>query len=150
MKRNKSELNRLIKEGKQDMRIAGVPYDQHCPIILSDYRMLKVLGQCIENYDGNEYYAECIKINRLFFESGEEQEIKNTICHELIHSFHMCIDTNCGHRGLWKIYAEQMEENYPDKYVIRRLTKTSEQYTEALKARVTERRDSIKKKERRM
>lgn len=47
-------------------------------------------------------------------------------------------------------YAEQMEENYPDKYVIRRLTKTSEQYTEALKARVTERRDSIKKKERRM
>lgn len=61
----------------------------------------------------------------------------------------MCIDTNCGHRGLWKIYAKQMEENYPDKYVIRRLTKTSEQYTEALKARVTERRDSIKKKERR-
>lgn len=48
MKRNKSELNRLIKEVKQDMRIAGVPYDQHCPIILSDYRMSKVLGQCIE------------------------------------------------------------------------------------------------------
>ena len=47
--------------------------------------------------------------------------------------------------GFGKIYAEQMEENYPDKYVIRRLTKTNEQYTEALKARVTERRDSIKK-----
>lgn len=28
--RDVSDLDRLAKEVKQDMRIAGVPYDQHC------------------------------------------------------------------------------------------------------------------------
>lgn len=33
-------MNRLIKEVKQDMRIAGVPYDQHVKGIRTMYREL--------------------------------------------------------------------------------------------------------------
>lgn len=146
--RDVSDLDRLAKEVKQDMRIAGVPYDQHCPIILSDYRMSRVLGQCEYALDGNKEYAKRIKINRLCFENSEEQDIKNIICHELIHSAKECVITDCGHKGIWKIYAEQMEEKYPDKYVIRRTTELGDKYYEALKKRDEEAKRKKRKKRR--
>lgn len=148
--RDVSDLDRLAKEVKQDMRIAGVPYDQHCPIILSDYRMSRVLGQCEYALDGNKEYAKRIKINRLCFENSEEQDIKNIICHELIHSAKECVITDCGHKGIWKIYAEQMEEKYPDKYVIRRTTELGDKYYEALKKRDEEAKRKKEEKEKKI
>ncbi len=124
------ELDRLIKEVKFDMEAIGVPFNEECPIELNN-KLSRALGRCKYRRDWNgSMYAYVIEINEMYFESATDNELKSTICHELIHSAKRCV--NCGHKGFWKRYSERMEVNYPDKYIIKRTT-YSKQYTEALR-----------------
>lgn len=128
--RNVCELNRLIEEVKVDMKLADIPFNNNCPIELNS-RLSRALGRCKyrRGWDGCRH-AYVIEINEMYFENATDNELKSTICHELIHSAKQCV--GCGHRGLWKRYSERMEVNYPDKYIIKR-TRYSKQYTEALR-----------------
>lgn len=130
--RSVCELDRLIKEVKFDMEVVGVPFNEECPIELNN-KLSRALGRCKYKRDWNGYmYAYVIEINEMYFKSAEENELKSTICHELIHSCDKCVNTQCHHKGLWKIYASRMEVNYPNKYLIKRTT-YSKQYNEALR-----------------
>lgn len=124
------ELNKLIEEVKLDMINAGVPFNDNCPISLNR-RLSRALGKCKykKNLTGH-VYAFSIEINELYFECAKENDLKNTICHELIHSAPECV--YCRHRGLWKEYCKVMEDNYPNKYIIRRTT-YSKEYVEELR-----------------
>lgn len=128
--REVSDLDRLVEEVKVDMEVAGIPFDDDCHIKLNS-RLSRALGKCKyrRSWDGS-MCAYVIEINKMYFENATDNELKSTICHELIHSAKQCI--GCGHKGLWKRYTERMEENYPDKYIIKRTT-YSEQYVETLR-----------------
>lgn len=130
--RSVCELDRLIKEVKFDMEVVGVSFNEECPIKLNN-KLSRALGRCKYRRDWNgSMYAYVIEINEMYFESATDNELKSTICHELIHSCDKCINTQCHHKGLWKVYARRMEVNYPNKYLIKRIT-CSKQYNEALR-----------------
>ncbi len=94
------ELDRLIKEVKFDMEAIGVPFNEECPIELNN-KLSRALGRCKYRRDWNgSMYAYVIEINEMYFESATDNELKSTICHELIHSAKRCV--NCGHKGFWK------------------------------------------------
>lgn len=125
-------LYELVEEVKKDMDQAHVPYNDECPIKLNN-RLSRSLGRCRYKIDGNGIkYAYVIEIQKLYFQYAEEQELKDTICHELIHSAADCVYS--GHTGSWKRYAELMEKNSKGKYTIERTSSSSEQYREAFYA----------------
>ena len=94
------DLDQLVYEVKQDMKKWNVPYT-NIPIVLNS-RLSKSLGRC--KFKDEKAYE--IDIQKQYFLTGKKEDIKNTICHELIHSAPGC--AACKHKGIWAQYANIM------------------------------------------
>lgn len=95
------DINRIIREVKLDMDDLKIPYDRNVKFNFS-LNMKTTLGE----YNPME---RMIILNVKYVRSANEQEIKDLICHELIHSAYDCQE--CGHRGKWKQYVEIINRN---------------------------------------
>lgn len=93
------KFNELVREVKRDMYLYNVPYDDNYRILVDD----------ITSYGVCKYIDKDIIINKKLVLFGNEQDIKNTICHELIHSAPQCRYE--GHRGFWKTCANVMNNH---------------------------------------
>ena len=100
MKRNQEYLKHLTEIVKADMEKYHVPYVD-VDFFLNP-RLSSSLGRCIYK----EKTVVRLELQSKFFLLGNESDIKNTICHELIHS-----STLCGHTGLWLQYAKIMNKH---------------------------------------
>ena len=98
-----NNLDQLVKEVKQDMKKWNVPYT-NIPITLNS-RLSKSLGRC--KFKNGQAYE--IDIQKQYFLTGNREDVKNTICHELIHSAKEC--ATCKHKGMWAHYANIMNKH---------------------------------------
>lgn len=97
-------LMRLVTEVKRDMLNANIPFDDTVPFIINS-RLSRSLGRCHFN---RVYGAIKIDIAQIVIDCPDDMEIKNVICHELIHSARICL--TYGHGGMWKIFANKMNQ----------------------------------------
>lgn len=109
-------LYSLVNEVKADMDKVGVPYKASVPFFINK-RTTKVLGSCHYIYVNHIKVADKIEISKNFMDTCAIQDVKNTICHELIHSAF----PYAGHGGEWKYYANLMTTSMPE-YTISRLS----------------------------
>ena len=108
-------LNKLVIDVKRDMDKLNVPYNDIVPFKINN-RLSRALGRCIYKRINNEKVSVLLEIQGEYFKNGSINDIKDTICHELIHSAKDCV--NSGHIGIWKKYADIMTLN--SKYNIKR------------------------------
>ena len=99
--RNKEYLEHLIRQVKYDMDLYHVPYKE--TEFHLNGRLSRSLGRCCFPKQG----PIRIEIQKDFFFKGKEEDLKNTICHELIHS--ACKED--GHTGRWLKYAKIMNQH---------------------------------------
>lgn len=103
------QLQTIIRQVKKDMDSVGIPYDKNVPITVNK-RLKRALGVCKSR--NNKAYA--IELSGIIIAS-DLQELKNTICHELIHS----ATVGDNHGGKWRYYANKMTNS--SNYTITRL-----------------------------
>nr|DAX93228.1 MAG TPA: SprT-like family [Caudoviricetes sp.] len=101
MNRKTVNFRQLIREVKEDMDKFHVPYDNYYELAIKDFSGA-TWGTC-------NYIDQAIYINSDLVLYGKDEDIKNVICHELIHSAKECRFE--GHRGLWKKYANVMNQH---------------------------------------
>lgn len=106
---NQKQLEGIVKSVKLDMDKLNIPYNDNVPVVINK-RLSRALGRCCYKYD----VPYLIELSEVIIAS-ELQELKNTICHELIHS---ACPQDC-HGGMWKVYANKMTHN--SDYTITRL-----------------------------
>lgn len=94
-----------IKDVKKDMDELGIPYNHDVPIFISG-RYSRALGKCYYQMKDNKRVAYKIGISKELVDYGDADLMKNTICHELIHSAPDCVYSH--HGGMWKVYAQKM------------------------------------------
>lgn len=107
------KLNRLAKESEKEligMGFATKISNKHRTYTVSNAR--RRLGQCCNKKD--------INISKWLLEIASDKEIKNTIIHEILHTF----DDTKGHNARWQHYA-RLVNNY-GVYNITRLANTNE------------------------
>ena len=116
------KLIRLSKESIRELEEIGlgkmIPKNLNFTI---NYRAKKRLGQCCEKQD--------INISSWLLEIGDDHDIKNTIIHEILHTFKDTI----GHKAKWQYYARYVS-NRTD-YHITRTTSIDGIYARANKTR---------------
>ena len=94
-----------IKDVKKDMDELGIPYNHDVPIFING-RYSRALGKCYYQMKDNKRVAYKIGISKELVDYGDANLMRNTICHELIHSAPDCV--YAGHGGMWKVYAQKM------------------------------------------
>lgn len=118
------KLIRLSKESIRELEEIGlgkmIPKNLNFTI---NYRAKKRLGQCCEKQD--------INISSWLLEIGDDHDIKNTIIHEILHTFKDTI----GHKAKWQYYANYV--NNRTDYHITRTTSINKIYEKANKVRPT-------------
>ena len=115
-----NELLKIVNQVKSDMDSIGIPYDPKVPVVINN-RLTRCLGMCRYRY-GKAYVIELS--NTII--ASDIQELKNTICHELIHS----ATPGHHHGGKWKVYANKMTKS--SNYTITRLHDTESLNQEAM------------------
>lgn len=114
------KLNRLAKESEQELASIGLGDKIKKDISYTiNYRAKKRFGQCCNKRD--------INISSWLLEVGTDKDIKDTIIHEILHTFN---DTR-GHDVKWKYYAEYV--NSKTDYNIDRLGSKYQVYNHANK-----------------
>lgn len=105
------DINKLIKEVKKDMDSVHVPYNDEIPIFINS-KYSRALGKCYYGNINGKKKSIKIGISEEIINHADINIIKNTICHELIHSADDCV--YAGHTGKWKYYASIMNryKNY--------------------------------------
>ena len=118
------KLIRLSKESIRELEEIGlgkmIPKNLNFTI---NYRAKKRLGQCCEKQD--------INISSWLLEIGDDHDIKNTIIHEILHTF----EDTIGHKEKWQYYARYV--NNRTDYHITRTTSINKIYEKANKVRPT-------------
>ena len=118
------KLIRLSKESIRELEEIGlgkmIPKNLHFTI---NYKAKKRLGQCVDKRD--------INITSWLLEIGLDHDIKNTIIHEILHTFKDTI----GHKAKWQYYANYV--NNRTDYHITRTTSINKIYEKANKVRPT-------------
>ena len=116
------KLIRLSKESIRELEEIGlgkmIPKNLNFTI---NYRAKKRLGQCCKKQD--------INISSWLLEIGDDHDIKNTIIHEILHTFKDTI----GHKAKWQYYANYV--NNRTDYHITRLANVDGIYARANKTR---------------
>lgn len=102
------KLNRLAKESEQELRDMGFSDKLNKRIDYTISNAKSRLGQCCEK--------KHINISKWLLEVGTDKEIKNTIIHELLHTF----DDTIGHKEKWKMYARKVNS-----YGVYNITRTT-------------------------
>lgn len=119
------KLIRLSKESIRELEDIGlgkmIPKNLNFTI---NYKAKKRLGQCCDKRD--------INISSWLLEVGLDHDIKNTIIHEILHTFKDTI----GHKAKWQYYAGYV--NNRTNYNITRTTNVNEIYERANKIRPTQ------------
>lgn len=88
------KLVRLSKESENELREIGLGDKLKRGVTYTiNYRAKQRLGQCCNKKN--------INISRWLLEIGSDKDIKNTIIHEILHTF----DDAVGHKARWKYYA---------------------------------------------
>ena len=118
------KLQRLAKESEKELRDIGlgkmIPKNLNFTI---NYKAKNRLGQCVKKRD--------INISSWLLEIGLDHDIKNTIIHEILHTFKDTI----GHKAKWQYYARYV--NNRTDYNITRTTSIDNIYARANKVRPT-------------
>ena len=118
------KLQRLAKESEKELRDIGLGKMLKDNIRYTiNYRAKKRLGQCCEKQD--------INISSWLLEIGDDHDIKNTIIHEILHTF----EDTIGHKAKWQYYANYV--NNRTDYHITRTTSINKIYEKANKVRPT-------------
>ena len=116
------KLIRLSKESIRELEEIGlgkmIPKNLNFTI---NYRAKKRLGQCCKKQD--------INISSWLLEIGDDHDIKNTIIHEILHTF----EDTIGHKAKWQYYANYV--NNRTDYHITRLANVDGIYARANKTR---------------
>lgn len=112
------KLNRLVKESENELKEIG----------LGD--KLKKKRTYIINYRAKCRFGECrnkkdINISSWLLEVGTDEDIKDTIIHEILHTF----DDTKGHNSKWQYYARYV--NNRTNYNISRCGSIDEVYNKA-------------------
>ena len=112
------KLKRLVNESIQELKNIGLEDKIHSYINFSiNYRAKKRLGQCHRKTD--------IDISSWLLEIGSNNDIKNTIIHEILHTF----DDTIGHKEKWQYYARYVGNR--TNYSITRTANIKEIYKKA-------------------
>lgn len=112
------KLIRLAKESEDELREIGLGDKLKKNITYTiNYRAKCRLGQCCSKRD--------INISSWLLEVGSDKDIKNTIIHELLHTF----DDTIGHKAKWQYYARYV--NNRTDYNITRTTSIENIYAKA-------------------
>lgn len=117
-----TRLENLVYEVKHDMDMARIPYNREIPIIENN-RLRSVAGKCFYKTRNGVTFATRIEINGKMLKNESDDFLRNTICHELLHSASECVRS--GHTGNWKRYAQLMNIRNK-KYNITRCYESSE------------------------
>ena len=118
------KLKRLVKESEKELQDIGLGDKLKTDINYTiNYRAKKRLGQCCGK--------NSINISSWLLEIGLDHDIKNTIIHEILHSF----DDTIGHKEKWQYYARYV--NNRTDYNITRTTSINKIYERANKVRPT-------------
>lgn len=118
------KLKRLAKESEDELREIGLGDKLKSNITYTiNYRAKKRFGQCCDKKD--------INISSWLLEIGSDEDIKNTIIHEILHTFSDAV----GHGAKWQYYANYV--NARTKYKISRCGSINEVYQKANKVRPT-------------
>ena len=118
------KLQRLAKESEKELRAIGLGDKLKSDIKYTiNYKAKKRLGQCCNK--------NSINISSWLLEIGLDHDIKNTIIHEILHSF----DDTIGHKEKWQYYARYV--NNRTDYNITRTTSINKIYEKANKVRPT-------------
>lgn len=89
-----TKLKRLVKESEKELIDIGLGHKLKKDINYTiNYRAKKRFGQCCGKKD--------INISSWLLEIGTDKDIKNTIIHEILHTF----EDTIGHKAKWKYYA---------------------------------------------
>ena len=91
-----NKLQRLANESEQELKDMGFQDKLNKKLYYTISNAKTRLGQCRSK--------KYINISKWLLEIGTDKEIKNTIIHEILHTF----DDTVGHKGKWKIYAEKI------------------------------------------
>lgn len=113
-----TKLKRLVDESIQELKDIGLGDNIHDNInYYVNYRAKNRLGQCCNKVS--------INISSWLLEIATDHDIKNTIIHEILHSF----DNSKGHGEVWKYFASYV--NMMTDYNITRLANVGEIYENA-------------------
>lgn len=111
--RKLTDLQRLYNESKQVL--VGLGYEvEDVPVILNG-RFTRVLGRY-------HYREKKIELNKKYFVHGDDEDIKNTLIHELLHQVSGNMYQDYGHGKHWNMLADKVSQNTP--YKITRLAST--------------------------
>jgi len=111
-------FERLINESESELTSLNIPFCKH--IHWGTMHKKSVWGTCKQI--GPKTYE--IKINEALFETNNDNNIKTTIIHELLHSCKNCH----GHTGQWKVYANKVNKYLG--YNVKRCTQASDKGVE--------------------
>ena len=118
------KLQRLAKESEKELQAIGLGDKLKSDIKYTiNYKAKKRLGQCCEKRN--------INISSWLLEIGDDHDIKNTIIHEILHTF----EDTIGHKEKWQYYARYV--NNRTDYHITRTTSINKIYEKANKVRPT-------------
>lgn len=131
-----SKLEHLVVIVKRDMDNAKIPYNREIPIVVNN-RLRTVAGKCFYRYKDGIKYPTRIEINGKMLRNETDDFLKDTICHELLHSAKECV--NCGHTGMWKRYASLMNIRNKNYHITRcyESSQCSRSYRSAYKYKIT-------------
>ena len=116
------KLRRLVKESEKELQAIGLGDKLKSDIEYTiNYKAKKRLGQCCKKQD--------INISSWLLEIGDDHDIKNTIIHEILHTF----EDTIGHKEKWQYYARYV--NNRTDYHITRTTSINKIYEKANKVR---------------
>ena len=118
------KLKRLVKESEKELQAIGLGDKLKSDIKYTiNYKAKERLGQCCNK--------NSINISSWLLEIGLDHDIKNTIIHEILHSF----EDTIGHKEKWQYYARYV--NNRTDYHITRTTSINKIYEKANKVRPT-------------
>ena len=118
------KLKRLVKESEKELQAIGLGDKLKSDVKYTiNYKAKKRLGQCCEKRN--------INISSWLLEIGDDHDIKNTIIHEILHTF----EDTIGHKEKWQYYARYV--NNRTDYHITRTTSINKIYEKANKVRPT-------------
>ncbi len=111
------DLNTYVVQCQQDLNLLGIPYGNvRRWEINTSAKSRWGLCKCLK---GGDFV---ISIAQMLLEDGvDEQALKDTIVHELLHTVPGCLD----HKGKWKMYAELVNRRLPQ-YTIKRTASREE------------------------
>lgn len=108
-----TQFKELAQNCINDLNVIGIYPKVTLENININRRLTQTFGKCIYTWrkiDNNEYDFKTVKIDISYRLLTDENKMRNTLYHELLHACSECI--KCHHGGQWKKYAELVTDCY--------------------------------------